>query len=64
MCFSAKSVDRKVFCYFRMDRKQACRHFHALPRNGERLHHEDQHVGCHSGHGEPHGHRKPSRNGR
>lgn len=38
-----------------MDWFSSCRHVHVVPRYGQRVHNEDQHVGGHCSHGEPNG---------
>jgi hypothetical protein len=38
-----------------MDWFPSHRHVHVVPRYGQRLHNEDQHVRSHSGHGQPDG---------
>lgn len=38
-----------------MDRLPSRRNVHVVPRHGQRLHYEDQHVRGHCGHGEPDG---------
>lgn len=48
-----------------MDRLSSRRNVHVVPRYGQRLHNEDQHVRSHSGHGEPDGAEKgPDHSGR
>lgn len=54
---SYKIVFHHVFriFFFSMDRLSPRRYVHVVPRHGQRLHNEDQHVRGHRGHGEPDG---------